>query len=176
MLQNFLILLFSHITSCSMNMAPQARSPLHDAFKTLNSFSLLHIPPPNIRNAWTQIRIYLLTTRSTSANTSSNPPLTAALDKIHKRLLLIENSVSVLQNTAKTPLSYVDTVKTPPPAARVPTEKFMPSRLLNEVTAKTSSDTAPLQSSPCVVEAINKTRAGKPGKFIAAPLKVGMSL
>ncbi len=44
----------------------------------------------------------------------------------------------------------------------------MPSRLLNEVTVKRSSDAAPLQPSPRVVEAINKARAGKPGKVIAA--------
>jgi uncharacterized protein YaiI (UPF0178 family) len=56
--------------------------------------------------------------------------------------------------------------KPPPPAARVPTEKFVPSRLLNEVTVKTVSDAAPLQPSPYAVKAINKAKAGKPGKVI----------
>jgi hypothetical protein len=55
-----------------------------------------------------------------------------------------------------------------PPAAHVPTEKFVLGTLLNEVTVKRSSNAAPLQPSPCVVEAINKASAGKPGKVIAA--------
>jgi hypothetical protein len=149
-------------------MAPQAQSQLHDAFKTLNDFFLHHIPPPDIRNAWTQIRIHLLTTSSFSANTPNDPQITAALDQVHERLLLIEKSVSFSQNTAKPPVSYADAVTIPPLAARVPTKKFVPSRLLNEVTVKTVSDTAPLQPSFRVVEAINRARAGKPGKVIAA--------
>ncbi len=44
----------------------------------------------------------------------------------------------------------------------------MPSRLFNEVTVKRSSDAAPQQPSPQVVEAINKARAGKLGKVIPA--------
>jgi uncharacterized protein YaiI (UPF0178 family) len=44
----------------------------------------------------------------------------------------------------------------------------LPSRHLNEVTVKRSSDAAPLQPGPRVVEAINKARAGKPSKVIAA--------
>jgi hypothetical protein len=47
-------------------------------------------------------------------------------------------------------------------------EKFVPSRLLNELTVKTVSNATPLQPSPRVIEAINKARAGKPGKVIAA--------
>ena len=82
--------------------------------------------------------------------------------------MLIQKSVSAPQNTAKPVLSYADAVKTPAPAARALSEKFVPSRLLNEVTVKRSSDAAPLQPSPRVVEAINKARAGKPGKVIAA--------
>ncbi len=44
----------------------------------------------------------------------------------------------------------------------------MPSRLLNEITGKRSSDAGPLQPIPRVIKAINKARAGKPGKVIAA--------
>jgi hypothetical protein len=74
--------------------------------------------------------------------------MTVALDKIYERLLLIEEGVSVTQNTAKPPSSYADAVKNPTPAARVILEKFVPSKLLNEVTVKTISDAAPLQPSP----------------------------
>jgi hypothetical protein len=58
-----------------------------------------------------------------------------ALEKMHEQLLLIEKSMSVTQNIAKSPLSY-DAVKTTSPAAHAPTEKFVPGRLLNEVTVK----------------------------------------
>ncbi len=71
-------------------MAPQARPQLHDASKTLNDFIQHHIPLPEIRTAWAQIRIYLLT-----PSAPNNPPISAALDKIHERLVLIEKSVSV---------------------------------------------------------------------------------
>jgi hypothetical protein len=76
--------------------------------------------------------------------------------------------VSAHQNTAKPSLSYADAVKNPAPVARALSEKFVPSRLLKEVTVRRSSDAAPLQPSPQVVEAVNKARAGKPGKVIAA--------
>jgi hypothetical protein len=128
-------------------MAPSARPQLHDASKTLNDFFQHHIPPPEIRSAWAQIKILLLTSSPPSADAPTNPPISAALDKIHERLLLIEKSVSVPQNTAKPLLSYADAVKIPPPAAPVPIEKFVPGRLLNEVTVKRTSDTAPLQPS-----------------------------
>ncbi len=55
-----------------------------------------------------------------------------------------------------------------PPAALVLTQKFVPSKLLNEVTIKTVSDAAQLQPSRSIIGAINKARAGKPGKVIAA--------
>jgi hypothetical protein len=57
---------------------------------------------------------------------------------------MIEKGVSANQNTAKPSLSYADAVKTSAPAARALSEKFVPSRLLNEVTVKKSSDAAPL--------------------------------
>ncbi len=53
------------------------------------------------RYAWAQIKSYLLTTSPSQGNASNDPPLTAALDKIHEQLLLIEVSVSVSQNTAE---------------------------------------------------------------------------
>ncbi len=77
----------------------------------------------------------------------NNAPITVALDKIYKRLLLIENSVFVTPKTAKFPLSYADAVKNPTPAVRVLSEKFVPSRHLHQVTVKTISDAALLQSS-----------------------------
>ncbi len=76
--------------------------------------------------------------------------------------------MSAYQNTAKASLSYAGAVKNPAPAARALSEKFVPSRLLNEVTVKRNSDTAPLEPSPQVVEAINKAKAGKPVIVIAA--------
>ncbi len=44
----------------------------------------------------------------------------------------------------------------------------MPGRLVNEVNVTRTSNAAPLQLSPGAVEAINKARARKPGKVIAA--------
>jgi hypothetical protein len=150
-------------------MAPQARPQLCNASKTLNNFFLHHIPPPEIRDAWALTRIHLLTSTPSPANAPTDAQITAAPDKIHEKLLRIQKSVSVSQNTAKPSLSYADALKTPPPpAAHVPTEKLVPSRLLNEVTVKRSSDAAPLQPSLRIVEAINKARAGKPGKVITA--------
>jgi hypothetical protein len=55
----------------------------------------------------------------------------------------------------------------PPPAIHVLTEKFVPSGLLNEVTVNNICDAALLQPSLCVIEAMNKTRAGKSDKAIA---------
>jgi hypothetical protein len=64
------------------------------------------------------------------------PHITAALDKIYEELVLIHKSISVSQNTAKLAHSYADAVKMLLPAAHVPTEMFMLSGLLNEVTVK----------------------------------------
>jgi hypothetical protein len=121
-----------------------------------------------MRNAWAQIRIHLLTSSPSSANELNEPLITAALGKIHEPLLLRKMSVSAYQNTANPSLSYADAVKNPTPAARALTEKFVPSRLLNEVTVKRSSNAAPLQPSPGVFKVIDKARAGKLGKVIAA--------
>jgi hypothetical protein len=82
--------------------------------------------------------------------------------------LLIEKSVSAHQNTVKPSLSYPDAVKNFGPAAHALLEKFVPSRLPNDVTFNISSDAATLQPSPRVVKATNKARARKPGKVIAA--------
>jgi hypothetical protein len=149
-------------------MAPQALPKLHNTSKTLNDFFQHHIPPPELKNAWAQIRNHLLTASPSSANAPNDPLITMALEKIHEQLLLIEKSVSTHQNTAKPSPSYADAIKTLAPATCALSEKFVPSRLLNEVTVKRSSDTAHLQPSPRVVETINKPRAGKPGKVIAA--------
>jgi hypothetical protein len=157
-----------NIIPCITVMAPQAQPQLHNASKTLNDFFQHHISPPEIRNAWAHIRIHLLTSSPSSASAPNDPLITAALEKIHERLLLIEKSLSAHQNTAKPSLSYADAVKNPAPVARTLSEEFVPSRLLNEVTVKRSSDAAPLQPSPQVIETINKARAGKPGKVIAA--------
>jgi hypothetical protein len=108
-------------------MAPLVRPQLHNPSKTLNNFFQHHIPPPEIRNAWAHIRIHLLTSSPSSANASNDPLITATLEQIHERLLLIEKSVSAHQNTAKPSLSYADAVKNPAPVARALSEKFVPS-------------------------------------------------
>jgi hypothetical protein len=82
--------------------------------------------------------------------------------------MLIENRVYVLQNAAKTSLSYADVAKMPPQPPAAAPEKYVPSGLLREVTVETISDAAAQQPPPRIVEAINKARAGKPGKVIAA--------
>jgi hypothetical protein len=92
-------------TPCVTVVAPQARPRLHDASESLNDFFQHHIPPPEIRNAWAQIRIHLLTASPSSANAPNDPLMTMALEKIHEQLLLMEKSVSTHQNTAKPSLS-----------------------------------------------------------------------
>jgi hypothetical protein len=104
--------------------------------------------PPEIRNTWAQIRIHLLFSSPSSANAPNNPLIIAALEKIHERLLLIEKSMSAHPNTAQLSLSYTNAVKNPAPAALALLEKFVPCRLLYEVTVKKSRDTARLQPSP----------------------------
>jgi hypothetical protein len=47
-------------------------------------------------------------------------------------------------------------------------EKFVPGRLLREVTVQTIGDAKLLLSSPRIVQAINEVRAGLPGKVVAA--------
>jgi hypothetical protein len=56
----------------------------------------------------------------------------------------------------------------PPYAAHNPSEKSVPSIILNEVTAKSISNATPLQPSLHVVAAINKAMAEKPGNVTAA--------
>jgi hypothetical protein len=82
--------------------------------------------------------------------------------------MLIEKRVSAPQNAAKTPLTYADAAKIPPPPPQAVLEKFVPSRLFSEVTVQPIDEVAPQQPSPRVVEAINKARIDRPGKVIAA--------
>jgi hypothetical protein len=70
-------------------------SVLPKASKTVNDFFLHHIPPPEIRQAWAQIRIHLLTSSTPPTAPSTNAAANEALEKIHEQLLLIEKSVSV---------------------------------------------------------------------------------
>jgi hypothetical protein len=132
------------ITPCVTAITSQARPQLCNASKTHNDIFQYHIPHSEIRDAWAQIKIHLLTSGPSPANASTDPPITSTLDKIHEQLLLIQKSVSVSLNTAKPSLSYADAIKTPPPAADVPTEKFVPSRLIDEVTVKRSGNATPL--------------------------------
>ncbi len=119
------------IIPCITIMAPQVRLKLHDPFKTLNDIFEHNIHPPEIRNAWAQIRIHCLTASCSSANAPNDILITTALWQIHKRLLLIEKSLSTYQNTANVSLSYADALKAPAPATRALSEKLVPRRLLN---------------------------------------------
>ncbi len=82
--------------------------------------------------------------------------------------MLIDNSMSVHQNTAKSYLTYADAAIHAPPPAHVPAKTLVPSKLLDEVTVETIGDPVPQQPSPQVVQAINKARAGTTGKVMAA--------
>jgi hypothetical protein len=89
------------------------------------------------------------------------------LEDIQGRLTLIEKRIPVLQNAAK-PLSYADAACQQPSAPQAPPEKYLPSRILSEVTVQPIDESQPTQTSACIVEAINKARASLPGKVVAA--------
>jgi hypothetical protein len=98
-----------------MAKAPQAQLLLHDASKTVNDFFLHHIPPPEIRQAYAQIGIHLLTSSTPSTAPLTNTPTNETLEKIHEQLVLIEKSLSATQNTERNLLSYADVARAPPP-------------------------------------------------------------
>jgi hypothetical protein len=63
-------------------------------------------------------------------------------------LTLIEIRVSVLQNAAKMPFSFADAAKLPPQPSAAAPKKYVPSRVLREVTVETIA-TQHHSSGPC---------------------------
>ncbi len=149
-------------------MAPQAPSALHNATKTINGFFQHHKRPPDIRNAWAFLKTQLHPSNTPPPQPPSLAPISEALKKIQDCLTLIEKRVFAPQSAAKPFFSYADVAKMPPQPPPPTSEKFVPSRLLKEVIVKTISDAAPQQPPAQVIEAINKTRAGKQAIVIAA--------
>jgi hypothetical protein len=121
-------------------------------------------------NAWAQVKIDLITSKASPpppASTPSNALIVVALEDIKGRYTLIEKRIPVLQDAAKPP-SYADVACQPPPTNRAPSEKFLPSRMLNEVTVQPLAEPAPTQTSVRVVEAVIKASTSLPGKINAA--------
>jgi hypothetical protein len=101
-------------------MTSQAKPSVNDASKTITEFFHHHVPPLEIRTAWAQLRIHLLTAVAPQPSTPTPAPITEALEKIQERLVLIEKRVAAPQNTATSPLSYADAARMPPPSPTRP--------------------------------------------------------
>jgi hypothetical protein len=80
-------------------------------------------------------------------------------------LTLIEKRYLAAQVAAK-PTSYTDAARQSPPVPQAPPEKFLPSRVLREVTMQPLAEPMPNLTSEHVVEAINKARASLPKKLL----------
>jgi hypothetical protein len=124
--------------------------------------------PQDVKNAWAKVKIDLITSNiSTPHPATITPlaPLLAALEKVHCQLTLIEKRIPAAQDAAK-PTSYADAACQPPSVPQAPPEKFLPSRVLREVTVHPLAEPKPTQTSEPVVEAITRLEPPCQGKLL----------